>query len=104
MKMSNPPKAKVLVVDDEPHSLLAMQELLSGPDREVVSGASGKEALRRILKDDFAIVLLDVRMPEMDGFEAAALIRKLKRSRDTIIFLTGAVEDDRYRGARCWCG
>jgi signal transduction histidine kinase/HPt (histidine-containing phosphotransfer) domain-containing protein len=95
MKMSNLPKAKVLVVDDEPHSLLAMQELLSGPDREVVSGASGKDALRRILKDDFAIVLLDVRMPEMDGFEAAALIRKLKRSRDTpIIFLTGAVEDE----------
>ena len=93
--MSNFPKANVLVVDDEPHNLLAMRELLSGPDREVVSVASGKEALRRILKDDFAIILLDVRMPEMDGFETAALIRKLKRSRDTpIVFLTGAVEDE----------
>ena len=72
-----------------------MQELLSGPDREVVSVSFGKEALRRILKDDFAIILLDVRMPEMDGFETALLIRKLKRSRDTpIVFLTGAVEDE----------
>src|SRR5262247_3694798 len=88
-------KANVLVVDDEPRNLLAMQELLQGPDRNVVSVDSGREALRRILKDDFAIVLLDVRMPEMDGFETAALIRKLKRSRDTpIVFLTGAVEDE----------
>ncbi len=93
--MSTSPKANVLVVDDEPHSLLAMQELLSGPDREVVPVNSGKEALRRILKSDFAIILLDVRMPEMDGFETAALIRKLKRSRDTpIVFLTGAIEDE----------
>ncbi|HKW37098.1 MAG TPA: response regulator [Burkholderiales bacterium] len=88
-------KANVLVVDDEPHSLLAMQELLGGPDRNVVPVASGQEALRRILKEDFAIILLDVRMPEMDGFETAVLIRKLKRSRDTpIVFLTGAVEDE----------
>jgi len=92
--MSNAPKANVLVVDDEPRSLLAMQEVLQGPDRNVVPARSGKEALRLILKSDFAIVLLDVRMPEMDGFEAAGLIRKLRRSRDTpIIFLTAAVED-----------
>jgi signal transduction histidine kinase len=93
--MSSPSNANVLVVDDEPGSLLAMQELLSGPDRNVVSVASGEEALRRILKTDFAIILLDVRMPEMDGFETAVLIRKLRRSRDTpIFFLTGAVEDE----------
>ena len=93
--MPTPSKVNVLVVDDEPRGLLAMQELLAGHDRDVVAAASGKEALRRILKTDFAIILLDVRMPEMDGFETAALIRKLKRSRDTpIIFLTGAVEDE----------
>src|SRR5215467_10871715 len=93
--MSTLPKANVLVVDDEPRSLLAMQELLSGPDRDVVSVQSGKEALRQILKIDFAIILLDVRMPDMDGFETAALIRKLRRTRDTpIVFLTGAVEDE----------
>src|SRR5215467_14538201 len=93
--MSSPSKANVLVVDDEPRSLQAMQELLAGPDRNVLAAASGKDALRRILKTDFAIILLDVRMPEMDGFETAALIRKLKRSHDTpIVFLTGAVEDE----------
>jgi signal transduction histidine kinase/HPt (histidine-containing phosphotransfer) domain-containing protein len=91
----NTAKANVLVVDDEPHSLLAMQELLSGADRNVVAVASGKDALKRILREDFAIVLLDVRMPEMDGFETALLIRKLRRSRDTpIVFLTGAAEDE----------
>src|SRR5262245_13166322 len=93
--MSSVPKANVLVVDDEPRSLLAMQELLSGADRNVVAVNAGKEALRQILTSDFAIILLDVRMPEMDGFETAVLIRKLRRSRDTpIVFLTGAVEDE----------
>jgi signal transduction histidine kinase/HPt (histidine-containing phosphotransfer) domain-containing protein len=71
-----------------------MQQLLSGSDRNVVPVGSGKEALRRILKTQFAIVLLDIRMPEMDGFETAALIRKLRRSRHTpIVFLTAAADD-----------
>src|SRR2546427_898764 len=92
--MSRPSKANILVVDDEPHSLVAMQQLLTGSDRNVVAVGSGKEALRRILKSDFALILLDVRMPEMDGFETAALIGKLKRSRHTpIVFLTAAAED-----------
>src|SRR3989440_11684193 len=91
--MSRPSKANILVVDDEPHSLVAMQQLLTGSDRNVVAVGSGKEALRRILKSDFALILLDVRMPDMDGFETAALIRKLKRSRYTpIVFLTAAGE------------
>src|SRR5947208_12755708 len=71
-----------------------MQQLLSGPDRNVLAVGSGKEALRQILKTDFALILLDIRMPEMDGFETATLIRKLKRSRHTpIIFLTAVLED-----------
>ncbi len=71
-----------------------MQQLLSGPDRNVLAVGSGKEALRQILRTDFALILLDIRMPEMDGFETATLIRKLKRSRHTpIIFLTAALED-----------
>src|SRR5256885_4907639 len=71
-----------------------MEQLLSGPDRNVLAVGSGKDALRQILKTDFALILLDIRMPEMDGFETAALIRKLKRSRHTpIIFLTAALED-----------
>src|SRR5881227_1890570 len=83
----------ILVVDDEPHSLKALQALLCGPDRNVVTAASGREALRWILRAAFALILLDVRMPEMDGFETAALIRRLKRSRYTpIVFLTAADE------------
>jgi len=71
-----------------------MQELLSGPDRNVLAVGSGKEALRQILETDFALILLDILMPVMDGFETATLIRKLKRSRHTpIIFLTAALED-----------
>src|SRR5205823_14024159 len=65
--------ANILVVDDEPHSLKALEALLSGPDRTVVTASSGREALRSILKSAFALILLDVRMPEMDGFEAAPL-------------------------------
>ncbi len=92
--MPRPSKANILVVDDEPRSLVAMQQLLSGSDRNVVPVGSGKEALRQILKTQFAIVLLDIRMPEMDGFETAALIRKLRRSRHTpIVFLTAAADD-----------
>jgi len=91
--LTDPPCANILVVDDEPYSLKAMQALLCAPDRNVVTAASGREALRCILRATFALVLLDVRMPEMDGFETAALIRKLKRSRHTpIVFLTAAGE------------
>src|SRR2546429_2651131 len=71
-----------------------MQQLLAGPDRNVLAVGSGKEALRQILRTDFALILLDIRMPDMDGFEAATLIRKLKRSRHTpIIILTAVLED-----------
>ena len=92
--MSDSSQANILVVDDERNGLIAMQQLLSGPDRNVLAVGSGKEALRQILRTDFALILLDIRMPEMDGFETATLIRKLKRSRHTpIIFLTAALED-----------
>ncbi|MBI3525224.1 MAG: response regulator [Betaproteobacteria bacterium] len=99
--MSSPARANILVVDDEPHSLAAMGQLLSGPGLNVVLAESGKSALRQILKSDFAIILLDIRMPEMDGFETATLIRKVKRSCHTpIIFLTAAYEDmqSKFRG------
>jgi signal transduction histidine kinase/HPt (histidine-containing phosphotransfer) domain-containing protein len=87
-------KANILVVDDEAASLMAMQELLGAPDRNVVAASSGPQALRAILKTDFALILMDVRMPEMDGFETATLIRNIQRSRRTpIIFLTAAGEN-----------
>jgi two-component system sensor histidine kinase/response regulator len=87
-------KANLLIVDDDPHSRVAMQQLLGGEDRLIAAVASGKDALRQLLKADFALILLDVRMPGMDGFETATLIRERKRSRGTpIIFLTAASED-----------
>jgi len=86
--------AAILAVDDDPKTLLALQELLAGDGRTVVTAGSGDEALRRVLRQDFAVILLDARMPGVDGFETARLIRERERSRLTpIIFLTGAYED-----------
>jgi PAS domain S-box-containing protein len=98
--MSNPEtafspdtKAKVLLVDDRPDKLLALSAILEDMGQEVVTARSGQEALRCLLKDDFAVILLDVNMPQMDGFETAALIRERARSEKTpIIFLTAYSE------------
>jgi signal transduction histidine kinase len=80
----------ILIVDDQPDMLVAMEAMLADLGAEVVTARSGREALKHLLDRDFAVVLLDVKMPEMDGFETAALIRERDRSRDTpIIFLTG---------------
>jgi len=67
-------RARILVVDDEPHGRLALNELLQGPDREVVLASSGAEALRAAAVQDFALVLLDVRMPGMDGIELGSIL------------------------------
>ena len=86
--------AAILAVDDDAKTLVALRELLAGDDRTVITARSGDEALRCVLKQDFAVILLDARMPGVDGFEAARLIRERERSRLTpIIFLTGAYED-----------
>jgi signal transduction histidine kinase len=87
-------KAKILLVDDEPKSLYALQELLSTLGENLMTAQSGEEALRLALKHDFAVILLDVRMPGIDGFETAKLIRNRERSRLTpIIFLTAAADE-----------
>lgn len=84
----------ILIVDDDSSNRMALRELLQGPGCDVVIADSGEEALRHVLKRDFAVILLDVRMPSVDGFETAKLIRGRERSRYTpIIFLTGASED-----------
>jgi signal transduction histidine kinase len=87
-------KAKILLVDDEPKSLFALQQLLATLDQNLMIAQSGEEALRLALKNDFAVILLDVRMPGIDGFETARLIRSRERSRLTpIIFLTAAADE-----------
>ena len=79
----------ILLVDDEPKNLVALAAVLDGPDRRLVSAASGEEALRHLLHEDFAVILLDVHMPGIDGFDTAELIRGREKTKDTpIIFLT----------------
>src|SRR5947208_772814 len=81
--------ANIVLVDDDPRSLMAMETILAGPGRKIVKAESGEDALRHLLQQDFALILLDVRMPRLDGFETAALIRQRARSRYTpIIFLS----------------
>ncbi|HEY2761370.1 MAG TPA: ATP-binding protein, partial [Pirellulales bacterium] len=83
-----------LVVDDVPQKALSIEAILAELDQNIVKASSGREALRCLLKDDFAVILLDVNMPEMDGFETAALIRERKRSEHTpIIFVTAFTDD-----------
>jgi hypothetical protein len=91
---------KILLVDDTPENLVSLEAALSGLGEELVLANSGKEALRHLLNDDFAAILLDVRMPEMDGFETAELIRSRPRSRQIpILFLTGyRNEEHLFRG------
>jgi signal transduction histidine kinase len=92
--MGNSPLASILLVDDDLAGLMAMQEVLSTLGSRLVMASSGEEALRKVLDEDFAAILMEVRMPGIDGFTTASLIRERKRSRYTpIIFLTAASED-----------
>lgn len=94
--MDSSDKVRILLVDDVPEKLLSIAVILEELGQTVVCVNSGAEALRQLLTQDFAVILLDVNMPEIDGFETAALIRQRKRSEHTpIIFLT-AFPDDAY--------
>ncbi|HEY9735311.1 MAG TPA: response regulator, partial [Trichocoleus sp.] len=87
--MSSEPTANILLVDDHPENLVALEAMLEGLGQNLVKAQSGEEALRCLLNQDFAVILLDVQMPGMDGFETATLIRQRERSSHTpIIFLT----------------
>ncbi|MEY2475498.1 MAG: hypothetical protein QOG87_813 [Actinomycetota bacterium] len=82
-------KAGVLMVDDRPDNLLALEAILQPLDLRLVRASSGEEALKRLLNDEFAVILLDVQMPGMDGFETAAHIKQRDRTSGIpIIFLT----------------
>src|SRR6266404_1172386 len=90
-------KANILLVDDRPDKLLALEAILSSLGQNLITARSGKEALRHLLNGDFAVILLDVSMPCMDGFETAALIRKRARSELTpIIFITSINSSDTH--------
>jgi CheY-like chemotaxis protein len=84
----------VLLVDDRRDNLLALEAILAPLGHRLVIAESGEEALKRLLVEDFALILLDVMMPGMDGFETAARIKQRERSRDIpIIFLTALTDD-----------
>jgi signal transduction histidine kinase/FixJ family two-component response regulator len=88
--------ANILIVDDLPEKLLSYQTVLEETGENLISVRSGADALREVLKHDFAVILMDVQMPEMDGFETARLIRQRKRcAHIPIIFLTAFVDEVR---------
>jgi PAS domain S-box-containing protein len=86
---SNEEKVNILLVDDQPNNLLALESILAETGENLVRANSGYSTLRQLLDHEFAVILLDVQMPDLDGFETATLIRQREKSRDTpIIFLT----------------
>lgn len=90
-------KVSILVVDDRPDKLLALESVLMELDQNLVKARSGEEALRCLLRQEFALILLDVSMPGMDGFETASMIRRRPRSEHTpIIFVTSINESDNH--------
>jgi PAS domain S-box-containing protein len=90
-----PERANVLLVDDQPANLLALRAILDDPGHNLVDAHFGEDALRRLAEDDFAVVLLDVQMHGLDGFETARRIRGAEKSRHTPIIFITAYDDDR---------
>jgi CheY-like chemotaxis protein len=87
-------RAKALLVDDRRDNLLALEAILQGLPVQAVAVESGEAALKQLLTDDFAVILLDAQMPNMDGFETASHIKRRERTRHVpILFLTAADRD-----------
>lgn len=90
-------KQKILIVDDEPANLVSLEAVLEEEGRELVKAHSGPEALKLLLREDISLVLLDVQMPEMDGFEVAELMRRRQDTQTIpIIFVTAISKEDQY--------
>ncbi|CAM2070410.1 Response regulator [Sulfidibacter corallicola] len=90
-------KVELLIVDDRPENLLALEAILEHPSLDIVRATSGNEALSLMLKHDFALVLLDVQMPGMDGFETAQLMRGYEKTRHIpIIFVTAINKEQKF--------
>jgi signal transduction histidine kinase/DNA-binding response OmpR family regulator len=93
--LSAPLRARILIVDDDERNAFAAVQALEELGHELVVARSGEEALRRLLTEQFALILLDLHMPGMDGYETAALIRSRKRTASTpIVFLTAIFRDE----------
>jgi CheY-like chemotaxis protein len=86
--------ATILLVDDRPANLIALEAVLSPLGRRLLKATSGREALRFLLYEECALILLDVQMPDLDGFETAALIRERQRTRHIPIIFVTAVHNE----------
>ncbi|OGR07119.1 MAG: hypothetical protein A2511_11250 [Deltaproteobacteria bacterium RIFOXYD12_FULL_50_9] len=90
-------KQNILIVDDRPVNLMVLRDLLASDDLNIVEATTGNEALSLIFEYNFSLILLDVQMPEMDGFETAELLRGIERSRNIpIIFVTAISKEQKY--------
>ncbi len=90
-------KINILLVDDRPEGLVTLEAVLNDPEYNLVKAASGQEALAHVLTKDFAVILMDVQMPDMDGFETAAIIKQREKSKNTpIIFMSANNKADHY--------
>ena len=97
---SSDDRVNILLVDDQPANLVALEAMLQGLGQNLIKAQSGREALKWLLIRDFAVILLDVKMPEMDGFETAALIRQRDKSRHTPILFLTAVDASQTQAVR----
>ena len=93
-------RARVLAVDDRRENLLALQAILEGLQVEIVTVGSGEEALKKLLVDEYAVILLDAQMPGMDGFETAGHIKQRERTRHIPILFLTAVDYDPHLAFR----
>ena len=92
-----PDKVNILVVDDEPKNLMVLETVLDDPGYRLIRAQSGQEALLALMADEFAVLVLDVRMPDMTGFELARLVKERKKTaRIPIIFLTAYFNEDQH--------
>jgi len=95
--MNSPDKPKVLIVDDRPANLIAMEHILANLDVELVKAGSGNEALTQTLHQEFALILLDVQMPDIDGYEVAGLLRAREATAQIpLIFVTAINKENAY--------
>nr|MDP9100967.1 response regulator [Actinomycetota bacterium] len=92
--------AKILLVDDRPENLLALEAILHGLGNPLIKALSGEEALKRLLTEDVALILLDVQMPGMDGFETATHVKQRERTRDIPILFLTAIDGEGHQAFR----
>src|SRR5207244_13217646 len=100
--MPSDERSTILIVDDKDANLLALEAVLEPLQQRLLMARSGREALRFLLQEDPAVILLDVNMPALDGFETAALIRERERSRYTPIIFVSAMRREEEHNLKCY--